>query len=143
MDYIAQSERPFPASMSGDLEGAFVDRLLDDGDVLYVIIRPRRYLTARDRELIDQGRVSLEELHPEVRRLVRTPPAETRWLYELESFRVAQGHHDDQETFNDNATHYRSTTFDDLSVLLDHCRKEFGVSSSDFTVRASTRYPER
>src|SRR5262245_53996442 len=133
MTYVAQENRPFPLSMEGNMEGAFFERILDEGETsFYLIIRPRRYLTARDQELIDQGRFSLEELHPEVLRLGRTPSPATPWLYELESFKVGRAHHDDQEAFNDNATDYRSEVYDNLSALLEHCQKEFGVSASDF-----------
>ncbi|MEV0361089.1 hypothetical protein [Nocardia fusca] len=141
--YIAQAHRPFPAPMEGDLDGAFFERILGSGATsFYLIIRPRRYLTARDHELIDQGTFSLEELHPEVLRLGRLPPAGTLWLYELESFKVGREHHDDQETFNDNATDYRSAVFDNLSTLLDHCQNEFGVSASDFKTSDATHYPK-
>lgn len=142
MTYIAQAHRPFPAPMEGTTVGAFFERIDDGGATsFYLIIRPRRYLTARDRELIDQGRFSLGELHPEVLRLGRTPAPETLWLYELESFKVAREHHGDQDAFNDNATDYRSEIFDDLASLLDHCRKEFGVSASDFKKSDATNYP--
>jgi hypothetical protein len=143
MANIAQTHRPFPASMEADPDGAFFERSLDGGATsFYLIIRPRPYLTARDRELIDQGVLSLEELHPEVLRLGRTPSPETRWLYEVESFKVGREYHDDQEVFNDHATDYRSEVFDNLSTLLDHCQKEFGVAASDFRKRDATHYPK-
>lgn len=137
------AHRPFPAPMAGDLDGAFFERALDGGATsLFLIIRPRRYLTARDQELIDRGTFTLEDLHPEVLRLGRIPSPETHWLYELESFKVAREHHGDEEAFNDNAVGYRSVVFDELSTLLDHCQREFGVSASDFTRREATHYPE-
>lgn len=140
---FAQPHRPFPGPTEGDPDGAFFERALDDGATsFHLIIRPRRYLTARDQELIDQGTFTLEDLHPEVLRLGRIPSSETLWLYELESFTVGREHHDDQEAFNDNAADYRSAVFDDLSTLLDHCQKEFGVSASDFKKREATHYPE-
>jgi hypothetical protein len=142
MTYIAQADRPFPAPMEGNMEGAFFERILDGGATsFYLIVRPRRYLTARDRELIDQGHFSLEELHPEVPRLGRTPAPDSLWLYELESFKVAREHHSDSDAFNDNATDYSSQIFDDVASLLDHCEKEFGVSASDFKNSAATNYP--
>jgi hypothetical protein len=141
MTYVAQAHRPFPAPMEGDMDGAFFERILDGGlTSFYLIIRPRPYLTARDQELIDQGHFSLEDLHPELLRLGRTPPSGTLWLYELESFKVAREHHGNQEAFNDNATNYSSEVFDTLSALLDHCQQEFGVSASDFRKRAATHY---
>lgn len=143
MAYIAQLHRPFPASMEGDLDGAFFEKIIDGGTTsFYLIIRPRRYLTARDQELIGQGNFSLEDLHPEVSRLSGIPASGTLWLYELESFKVGREHQDDQEAFNDNATDYRSEVFDDLSILLDHCEKEFGVSASDFKKSEATHYPK-
>lgn len=142
MTYVAQAHRPFPAPMEGNMDGAFFERILDGGlTSFYLIVHPRPYLTARDQELIDQGHFSLEDLHPEVLRLGRAPPSDTLWLYELESFKVAREHHRNQEAFNDNATDYRSEVFDNLSALLDHCQKEFGVSASDFRKRAATHYP--
>lgn len=142
MAYIAQANRPFPASMEADSDGAFFESIVDDGAAsFYLIVRPKPYLTGRDQELIDLGHFSLEGLYPEVLRLSRTPSSETNWLYDLESFKVAREHHDDQEAFNDNATDYRSEIFDDLSTLLDHCQQEFGVSASDFRRREATHYP--
>lgn len=63
------------------------------------------------------------------------------WLYQLESFEVAREYHDNQDAFNDNATNYRSEIFDDLASLLNYCRKEFGVSASDFMKNDATNYP--
>lgn len=143
MAYTAQPHRPFPASMEGGSDGAFFERVIEDGAAsFYLIVHPRRYLTARDQSLIDQGQLSLEELHPEVARLGRPPAPGTLWLYELEAFEVLRIHHGDQESFNDNATAYRSAVFDDVQALLAYCQQEFGVSASDFRKRDATNYPE-
>jgi hypothetical protein len=136
------ANRPFPPDVEGDMSGAFCERPLRGGAAsLYVIIRPRRYMTERDAELIAKGKFSIEELHPEVRRLGRQPPPDTLWLDEVESFEVAREHHENQETFNDNAGNYVAEVFDDFVRLLEYCQAKFQISERDFTRSGATNYP--
>jgi hypothetical protein len=144
MMHKIDSFHPFPPEVDGDMTGAYYERSVNDGATsLYVIIRPRRYLTERDVQLIESGQLSIEDLHPEVRRLGRVPRPDTLWLYELESFEVDREHHEDQETFNDHAKNYAAKVFDDFGDLIEYCKQTFQISGRDFKKRSATHYPER
>lgn len=141
--YRSNPYRPFPPDVRGDEQGAFYERVLDDGAAsLYVIVRPRRYTTDRDERLRESGPFSDEELHPQVGRLGREPRPGTLWIYEVESFEVDRDHHGDQETFADNARSYTSEVFDDFNDLMDYCEHTFRMSPRDFRTSWETRYPQ-
>jgi hypothetical protein len=141
--YRSNPYRPFPPEVRGDEQGAFYERILNDGAAsLYVIVRPRRYMTDRDVRLVESGQFSIEELHPQVRRLGREPRPDTLWIYEVEAFEVDRAHHQNQETFADNARTYTSTVFDDFDDLMDYCGQTFGISPRDFKKSWETRYPQ-
>ena len=133
----------FPPELQGDMNGAFYERPIRNGSAsLYLIIRPKRYMTDRDRELVEQGHFSIDELNPGIKLLGRYPHPDTLWLYEVESFEVNREHHENQEVFSDNANKYNCLVFDNYDEMMKYCREEFSVSAEDFRKSWSTNYPQ-
>ena len=134
---------PFPRGINGDKSGAYYERPLRNGSAsLYVILRPRRYMTERDSDLVERGQFTVEELHPEVVRLGRQPQPGTLWIYEVESFEVDREHHGNPESFNDHANNYDLQVFDDFEDLMAYCKGRFQVSEGDFKKSWETNYPQ-
>jgi hypothetical protein len=108
----------------------------------YITIWPSRYLTEKDLDLIEKGIYTLEELYgSKIKLLGHIPDPNTSWLYELESFKVERKFHCDSETFNDNRTDAEKFIFDDYNILMEFCKKKYGITIKDFKNSMDTNMP--
>lgn len=141
--YKIDSYKPFPSELRGDEGGAFYETLLQDKTTSkYVIIWPQKFMTQRDKELLSDGKISLEEIYPEIALLHREVNENSHWLYTLDTFLVKREFHQNQTMFSDKRTNFHRWVFDDFNELMNFCSKEFGIGVQDFRKSWETNYPQ-
>jgi hypothetical protein len=136
--------RPFPDCMEADQDRSFYEAPLHDGSGFrYVILRAKRYMDERQRDLVQRGLVAIEDFYPEVRWMDHPPSDAAIWLYAVESIEVDSKHHENQLMFDDNARNFTERIFDSFEEALCYCRESFGIGMSDFRKSSKTHYPQR
>jgi hypothetical protein len=134
---------PFPDCVDADEDRTFYEVPLHDGSGFqYVIIRAKRYMDERQRDLVRRGLVSIEDFYPEVKWMDHMPSDGTMWLYAVESIEVDSQHHENQLMFDDNAKNFAERIFDSFEEALRYCRETFEIDIVDFKESSKTHYPQ-
>jgi hypothetical protein len=139
------SDHPFPDNPRlGQIMTGVCCELIDSKKDIsqYIIIRPTPYLTEGVIDLIEKGIYTFEEYYEsEIELLGHIPDPNTSWLYKLESFKVERKFHCCSQMFNDNCKDIEFFVFDDYNILMEFCKKKYGVTIKDFKNEMDTNMP--